>query len=188
MADPSETTQVSHGPADPEATELLTAVRALATQVGGLQAEVQALRAQARALPLAGGETPGWDETVPVRRDGAFWVRSLDSPAARRPAIPRFLLEVVFLVTVAVLVAVAQLDAPIVAVVMLGAWALVALAEWTAARAARRQDAILYGAIAGVGPAFAEDPSWFAPPVERTALAIAEVGGDTAARLPPPPE
>jgi len=90
-------------------------------------------------------------------------------------------------VAVAVLVAIACLDAPAVAAVMLGAWALVALAEWTAARAARRQAAILYGAIAGVGRAFAEDPSWFAPPVERMALAIAEVGDGTAARLPPPP-
>src|SRR3990170_3187041 len=59
--------------------ELLAAVRALATQVGGLQAELQALRAQVRPLPVDGADRPGWDEGTPAPRDSAAWVRSLES-------------------------------------------------------------------------------------------------------------
>ena len=187
MADPSETTQVSRGPAEADGEELLAAVRALATQVGGLQAELHALRAQARPLPVDGADRPGWDEGTPAPRDSPAWVRSLESPSVRRPAVPRLLLEIVFLVAVAVSSAVAGLEAPVVVAVMVGAWLLVALAEWAAARAARRQEAIVYGAVTASGPGFVDDPSWFAPPVERTALEISEIGDDTAARLPPPP-
>lgn len=187
MADPSETTQVSRGPAEVEAAEeLLAAVRTLATQVGGLQAELHALRAQARSLPVDGSDRPGWDEGPAVAQGSVAWVRSLDTPSARRPAVPRLLLEMVFLVAVAVLSAVARLDAPVVVALMVGAWLLVALAEWVAARAATRQEAIVYGSLSRAGPALVDDPSWFAPPLERTALEIAEVGDDTATRLPPP--
>ncbi len=186
MADPSETTQVSRGPGETDSEELLAAVRALATQVGELQAELHALRAQARPLPVDDADRPGWDEGTSTARDSAAWVRSLDSPSARRPAVPRLLLEIAFLIAVAALSAVAGLDAPVVVAVMVGAWLLVALAEWAAARAARRQEAIVYGALTASGPGFVADPSWFAPPVERTALDISGAGDDTAARLPPP--
>jgi len=118
MADPSETTQVSRGPAEADGEELLAAVRALATQVGGLQAELQALRAQARPLPVDGADRPGWDEGTPAPRDSPAWVRSLESPSVRRPAVPRLLLEIVFLVAVAVSSAVAGLEAPVVVAVM----------------------------------------------------------------------
>jgi hypothetical protein len=188
MADPSETTQVSREPADLESEELLAAVRALATQVGGLQVELQTLRAHTRSLPAQDGERPGWDDGAATHRESAAWVRSLDTPSMRRAAVPWLLLEILFLVAVAVLAAVAGLDAPVVVAVMAGAWLLVGLAEWTAARAARRHDAILYSPIPPGAGALPEDPSWFAPPVERTALEIADVGESTAARLPPPSE
>ncbi|MBM2822948.1 MAG: hypothetical protein HW413_1694 [Thermoleophilia bacterium] len=187
MADPSETTQVSHEPANQESEELLAAVRALATQVAGLQSELQTLRAQPRSLPVPDEERPGWDDRMPAQRESAAWVRSLDTPAARRAAVPWLALEIVFIVAVAVLAVIAGLDAPAVVAVMVGAWLLVALAEWTAARAARRDDALVYGTTAPVGPAVSQDPSWFAPPVERTALEITDVGETTPARLPPPP-
>jgi len=187
MADPSETTQVSHEPADQENEELLAAVRALATQVGGLQAELETLRAQPRSLPAPDGERPGWDDRMPAQRESAAWVRSLDTPTAPRAAVPWLGLEIVFLVVVAVLAAVAGLDAPAVVAMMVGAWLLVALAEWTAARAARRDDALVYGTIAAGAPAVSQDPSWFSPPVERTALEITDAGATTATRLPPPP-
>jgi hypothetical protein len=186
VADPSETTQVSREPADLESEELLAAVRALATQVGELQAELQALRAQSRSLPAQDEEQPGWDDRTPARRDSPAWVRSLDTPTLRRAAVPWLLLEILFLVAVAGLAAVARLDAPVVVAVMVGAWLLVALAEWTAARAARSRDAVLYGSLAPGAAALPEDPSWFGPPVERTALSIADVEESTAARLPPP--
>lgn len=187
MADPSETTQVSHEPADQEREELLAAVRALATQVGELQEELQALRAQPRSLPVSDEDRPGWDDRLPAQRQSAAWVRSLDTPTARRAAVPWLLLEILFLVAVAVLAAVAGLDAPAVVAVMVGAWVLVALAEWAAARAARRHEVLVYGTLASGSTAVSQDPSWFAPPVERTALEITGTGAATATRLPPPP-
>lgn len=186
MADPSETTQVSREPADPEGEELLAAVRGLATQVGGLQAELQTLRTQTPSLPAQDGERPGWDDRMPTQRESAVWVRSLDTPTLRRAAVPWLLLEIVFLITVAVLAVVAGLDAPAVVAVMVAAWLLVALAEWTASRAARREDAMIYSSITPGAAPLPEDPSWFDPPAERTALEIAGVEESTATRLPPP--
>ena len=186
MADPSETTQVSRGPAGPEGEELLAAVRALATQVGGLQAELQTLRAQSRSLPLPDGEPPGWDDRAPAPRDSASWVRSLDTPGLRRAAVPWLVLEILFLVAVAVLAAVAGLGTAAVVAIMVGAWLLVALAEWTSARAATRDEAILYDSLVGRVGARSDDPSWFGPPVERTAIEAVEEDADTKARLPAP--
>ena len=185
MADPSETTQVSREPAEPEAEELLAAVRALAAQVAGLQAELQTLRAQAHPLPAEDGERPGWDDGV-AYRESAAWVRSLDTPTMRRAAVPWLLLEILFLVAVAILSAVAGLDATAVIGVMAGAWLLVVLAEWMAARVESRHDAIMYGSFAPVSAAPPQDPSWFAPPVERTALDIADATESTDTRLTPP--
>jgi hypothetical protein len=188
VAEPSETTQASRGPADADTAELIGAVRALSAQVGGLQAELQALRSQTRSLPAAGADAAGWDDGAPaVRRDGSYsyWVRTLDSPRMRRPAVPRLAVEVAFLVAVALAVAIAELDTLVVIAVMAGAWGLVALAEWTAARASRRRDKAVYEPLAGIGPVFAEDPSWFAPPTAGTMLEAVENGDDTEARLPP---
>jgi len=186
MADPSETTQVSREPADQESEELLAAVRALATQVGGLQAELETLRAQPRQLPVPGEERPGWDDRMPAQRENAAWVRSLDTPKLRRAAVPWLALEIVFLVAVAVLVAVARLSALAVVAVMVGAWLLVALAEWMAARAEMRDDALIYGTITPGSTALSQDPSWFDPPVEPTALEITDPRKTAATRLSPP--
>ncbi|HJS49407.1 MAG TPA: hypothetical protein VJ745_03720 [Gaiellaceae bacterium] len=186
MADPSETTQVSHEPAVLEREELLAAVRALATQVGELQGELHTLRTQARALPSEDGDRPGWEERVPKRLESAPWVRSLDSPRFRRAAVPWLLLEILFLVAVAVLAVVADFSAPAAIGAIFGAWLLVALAEWTNARAARRDAAILYDYIAPGAAMFPDDPSWFDPPVEQTALEISDRREATSARLPPP--
>jgi hypothetical protein len=166
VADPSETTQVSLGPQDPETAELVGAVRALSVQVGGLQAELQALRAQSRALP-ASADAPGWDDTTPARREKSAWMRSLDRPGPRPPAIPRFFLEIVFLIAVAGAAAIAELEPAVIVLVMAAAWALVAATEWLATRAARRQAEVSAMPLAGAGAIFADDPSWFAPPVER---------------------
>jgi hypothetical protein len=182
VADPSETTQVSSEAPDPEASELLGAVRALSVQVGGLQAELQALRAQVRPLPDA-PDAPGWDESAAARRESSPWVRSLDRPGPRGPAVPRLLIEVVFLAAVALAAAIAELDPVVIVLVMAGAWALVAAAEWIAARSAQRHAQVLEAPLAGAGAYFAEDPSWFGPPVERTALEAGEDGAPQT-RLP----
>jgi hypothetical protein len=183
MADPSETTQVSHEPALQE-PELLDAVRALAEQVGGLQAEVQALRHEARSLPANEGERPGWEEGQPIVRESPAWVRSVDSPGGRGLAVPWLLLEIVFLVAVAVLAAVADLDAPVIVGVMVAAWLLVAAGEWVASRAAVDERALLYG-LTAPSSGLPDDPTWFSPNADDTAL---DAGSEdrVTTRLPPP--
>jgi hypothetical protein len=182
--EPSETAKHGHeGGAEPE--ELLEAVRALGEEVGGLQAEVRALRSQSPSLPLP-SEAPGWESRAPARIDSPAWVRSLDSPSLRGPAVPRLLLEIVFLVAVAVVAAIARLDAAAIVAVMAIAWGLVALTEWLVARRARQREELAYAALR-VGTIYAEDPSWFGPPLERSELDAA--GGDdddAGTRLPPP--
>ena len=184
MADPSETTQVSRTPAAEDADDLLGAVRALTTQVGGLQAEMQALRHESRLLPSDNGERPGWDEGRPVVRESPSWVRTVDSPRSRRLAIPWLLLEILFIVAVAVLAAVAGLDAPAIAAVMVGAWLLVAIAEWAVARGEMREQALVYGATA-VQSGVPDDPTWFDAVSTDTAIDVA-ADDRTATRLPPP--
>jgi hypothetical protein len=97
------------------------------------------------------------------------------------------LLEIVFLISVAVAAAIAELDVAAIVGVMAAAWLLVALAELAASRAARRRADAVYAQLPGLAPGYPTDPSWFAPPVERTALAVADVDTDDGqARLPPP--
>ena len=177
MADPSETTQISPKPEIDASADVLDAIRELSGRVAGLQTELHALRAQSRSLPSAGAETHGWEKGATDGADTLAWIRSLDSPGPRRPAVPRLLLEVVFLA--------AELDAPVIVALMVGAWVLVALAEWTAAGAARRRAEAAHMPLLGPGQGFASDPSWFAPPMERTVLDVVEDGDDTAAGLPP---
>jgi hypothetical protein len=189
VAEPSEQTQFSPGPDEPDRAELLAAIRALSAQVGGLQSEVQSLRAQAHgraSLPAAGAELPGW-ERAPVRRESSTWIRSLDGPVSRQPAVPRLLLEVLFLVVVAVAAVVAKLDAIFIVLIMAASWALVAAAEWFAAREAKERAQLALRPLAGMGGVLADDPSWFRPPVERTVLepvpAAAEDDEDTQDKL-----
>jgi hypothetical protein len=184
VADPSETTQVSREPAVEGTDDVLGAVRALATEVGALQSEVTALRHEAHVLPFDEGERPGWDDGRPVVRESPHWVRSVDSPGSRRVAVPWLLLEIVFIVSVAVLAAVADLDAPAIAGVMVGAWLLVALIEWATARSQVREQALIYGSTV-VQAGSPDDPRWFDAAGSDTALDAAADDRVTT-RLPPP--
>jgi hypothetical protein len=194
VADPSETTQIS-GPGledDPaaadESSEVLGAIRDLSDRVGDLQSEVQSLRAQTRALPSGSNDAAGWEDARAAGPDMLTWVRAVDAPGARVPAVPRLLLEIVFLVAVAVAAAIAELEALEIVGVMAVAWLLVALAELVAARAARRRAEMVYAPLPGLTRGYPTDPSWFAPSVERPVLGLTEVGEDTQPRLPPPSE
>lgn len=181
MADPSETTQISRIPAD---DDVLQAVQSLSAEVGGLRSELSALRHETLALPSENGESPGWDEGRPMVRESPSWVRSVDSPGATGLAIPWLLLEILFLVAIAVLAAVAGLPAPAIAGVMVGAWVLVAIAEWATARSHVREQALIYGATA-VQAGAPDDPTWLdAAGADDTMLDAAD--GRTATRLPPP--
>jgi hypothetical protein len=158
-----------------DSTEVLEAIRELSARVGGLQADVNALRSQPPKLPSVDG-----------RRDPHAWVRELEGPARRRPDVPWLLLEITFLAAVAVGAAVADLRPLVVVALLAGAWALVAIGELAGARAARRRAEAAYAPMAISGQGLPPDPSWFAPPVERTVL---DAGGeDTGARLPPAAE
>jgi hypothetical protein len=184
MADPSETTQVSHEPTAEQA-DLVGAVRELAVQVGSLKEDVQALRADARLLPSGELERAGWDESAPVAvREGPAWIRSVDSPRPRGLAVPWLLLEILFLVAVAVLCAVAGLDAPVIAGVMVAAFVLVAGAEWFASRADRQRRALVY-AGPPVTASVPDDRTWFSTNGDDTLL-DAPSSERPPARLPPP--
>ena len=170
----------------PEPDEVLEAIHELSSQVGGLQAELNTLRAQSHPLPEEATEVAaGWGDGRPARdRDTFAWVRDLESPRFRYARVPWFLLEITFLAAVAVGAAVADLDWKAIVTMMAGAWALVAIAELIFARAARRRAEAAYAPISVYGDGLAPDPSWFAPPSERTVLDLG--GEDTGARLPPP--
>ena len=180
MADPRETTLASRADAEAEPPELLGAVRALSDQVVGLQAELQSLRAERHALPPGDIDAPGWETSAPTRRDGSPWLRSVASPAARGPAVPRLFLEIVFLAAVACLLAVARLETALVVAIMAGAWVLVALAEWAADRAERQRTEAAFGRYGRP-----EGP-WFATPTREGGPAVAEDAGESGTRLPPP--
>ena len=185
MADPSETTRISREPTEQDA-ELVSAVRALAAQVGSLKDDVHALRSEAHALPASEADRHGWDDSAPLAvREGPAWIRSVDSPRARGLAIPWLLLEIVFLVAVAVLCVVAELDAPVIAGVMVGAWALVALGEWFAARAHRERHEYVYGTATPVAASVPDDRSWFDTNGGDTLLDLPSAERPPA-RLPPP--
>jgi hypothetical protein len=167
-----------------EPRDVLEAIRELSARVGGLQAEVNALRTQAHPLPDTRADAPGWDGRPQGRRETVAWVRDLESPSSRRPNVPWLLLEITFLAATAVGAAVADLDWAVVVALMAGAWALVALAELAGARAARRRAEAAYAPLAIYGQGLPPDPSWFAPPMERTVLDLGDE--DTGTRLPSP--
>jgi hypothetical protein len=182
VADPSETTQVSHS----HESELVDAVRALTSRVESLQDDVHALRAEAHALPAGDVDRHGWDEGAPVAvREGPGWVRSVDSPRARGIAVPWLLLEILFLIAVAVLCAVAGLDPPVIAGVMVAAWLLVALGEWLVSRAERERHALVYGRDAPIAAGLPDDRSWFASNGDDTLLDLSSAERPPT-RLPPP--
>ena len=178
MAEPSETTLASRTSETASEAELLGAVRALADQVGGLQAELQALRASSGPWPGGEADVAGWEVDAPARRDGSLWMRSVASPGAGRPAVPRLLVEILFLVAVACLAAVARLDTPLVIAVMAGAWALVAALEWASERSARLGAEAAFGRQPATGADGAWSPSAATPPYE--------ISAERTAKLPPP--
>ena len=94
-------------------------------------------------------------------------------------------IEIAFLVAVASLAVVADLAVPVIVALMTVAWAVVALAEWAGARAARRRHALAYGTYVPAVSALPEDPRWLEPPSERTTLDAAGGSETTVTRLPP---
>jgi hypothetical protein len=172
-------------------------VRELESVAVELRAELRELRADRRTdrrpMPYA-------DEDWPV--DAAFsssgrapspdWVASVPPPLLRPVAIPRVALEAGFLLAVALLAGLADLDAAWIVLLMAAAWALVALSEWTAAAKRERWhlDEIA-PSVAAEGDADAESTGpWSMPVVEATAVEAADDSESrtVVATLPADPE
>ncbi len=176
------TEQTAHG-REPE-PELTDVVRELSDRIEALQADVRRLGGP--GLPAS---EPGWSDDEDDAAAPSFaWVSAVSPPVRRRPTVPRLLLEVLFLAAVATASAVAELDAAQIAAVMTGAWVLVALIEWAAARADRNRDAIPIYVPAMPVERPATDPAWFVPPVEHTLLEPAAESPTTVTKLPPAPD
>jgi hypothetical protein len=183
VADGSQT-QVSQPP-EPQ-DELLEAVRTLSAHVESLSDDVHTLRAEARGLPHGEADRHGWDESATVVvREGPAWVRSVDSPRTRGLAVPWLLIEILFLVAVAVLCVAAGLDPFAIGGVMVAAWLLVALGEWLLSRGERQRHAFVYGPGAPPPPSAPDDRSWFGSNGDDTLL-DAPSAERSPARLPPP--
>lgn len=163
---------------EPQGDDVTGALARLEEQVTQLHEEVKRLGDS--PVPVPG------DEPALQPAPGSYaWVGALDSPVRRRPQVPRLLLEGLFLAAAAAAAAIADLDPVAIGGVMVGAWVLVALIEWAASRADRRQELPVY--VAAPSVPVAADPAWFSPPVEHTLLEGSSAGdGDTAVtRLPP---
>lgn len=150
-----------------------------------LEARIADLSAEVRRLGVA-STLPREPLDEPVGPGAYAWLGALDLPVRRRPQLPRLLLEGLFLAAAAAAAAIADLDAVAIAGVMIGAWVLVALIEWAASRADRRQELPLYAPAPAAPPG--ADPAWYAPPVEQTILEMDTDGDSETAitRLPPP--
>jgi hypothetical protein len=178
----SATERTAHGRDPQPDIELTTVVRDLADRIEALQADVRRLGGP--GLPSA---EPGWsdEDARPPATPSYAWVSSIGAPVRRRPGVPRLLLEVLFLVAVAIAAAIADLDAPVIAGVMTAAWVLVALIEWTASRADRRREAIPTISPVAAPVQLPADPAWFVPPVEHTLLEPAADSPTAITKLPP---
>ena len=161
-------------PQEPE--QLADAVRSLSGSVDALRADVRRIGATGSLPP---DDAPAADHS---------WVTTVAVPEVRRPSVPRFLLETLFLASCAVAAAIADLEPLVIAAVMAGAWVLVALIEWTASRSDRYEQELLYAPPPVPTPqtvAPGADPAWFSPPVEQTMLVADESSATAITRLPP---
>ena len=172
-------------------------VRELESVAVELRAELRDLRADRRTdhqpVPYADEDWPVDTEfSSSGRTPSPDWIASVPPPLLRPVAIPRVALEAAFLLAVALLAGLADLDAAWIVLVMTAAWALVALSEWTAAakRARWHLDEIA-PSIATEGDADAESTGpWSMPVVEATAVEAADDSESRTviATLPADPE
>lgn len=159
-----------------------------------LRAELQALRSERRDFEPAPAhyESEEWPVDGPNVNGTApapDWVSSVPAPLTRTVAIPRLVLEAIFLVLVALFAGLADLSTTAIAVVMAAAWALVVVAEWAAA--ARRARWHLDAVATPVADAADDNTGpWSMPVVEAT---VVEAPDDSEShtivtKLPPQPE
>jgi hypothetical protein len=170
-------------------------VRELESVASELRAELKAVRAE-RTAPPPRYEDEDWPAESGLSSAGLApspdWVAAVPPPFARHPAVPRLVVEALFLLLVAVLAGLANLAAAWIVLVMAVAWALVVVTEWAAAakRSRWRLDEIAPPADDGSKPAAETTGPWDMPVVEAT---VVESGPDPesktiVAKLPLEPE
>ena len=117
-------------------------MRELETVADELRAELHSLRA-GRPAPATRFDDERWP-AEPGANLSPDWIAAVPTPLARGFAVPRLVLEGAFLLLVALCAGLADLSAEWIVLVMVAAWALVALSEWAAAakRARWRLDEI----------------------------------------------
>jgi hypothetical protein len=182
-----------------DADRLEEAFAAFSERVRELEAVADELRAELRTLRAGRVAAPAFDdedEEWPAGRDAApppspDWVGAVRPPFASHSAAPRLVAEGAFLVLVALLAGLADLSAPWIALVMIAAWALVALSEWAAAakRASWHLDEIARPARPPSADLDTTGP-WDMPVVQATAIETADQSESRTmvATLPPEAE
>lgn len=168
--------------------ELEESVRELTSIAADLRDELRGRHATYVGLDTE-ADWPDFDADEVDVEPAPDWVASVPPPLGRPIVLPRLVLEAAFLVLVAVLAVLAELDPLVIAAVMAVAWALVAVSEWAAYAKLKRWR------LEEIPPPLEQpaspDPSWYAPPVERTLLQppveaeSATVVGTTPPDLPP---
>ncbi len=178
-----------------DAARVEDAFSAFAARVHDLEEVAAELRDEVRALRNERGVPPDdedWPDTGVAAAPSPDWVAFVPPPLARPFAVPRLAVEAAFLLAVALLAGLANLDAVWIVLVMAAAWVLVALSEWSAAakRARWRLDEI----PPGLEPTAAADSEttgpWSMPVVEATVVETADVSESRTviAALPATPE
>jgi hypothetical protein len=160
-------------------------VRELEDVASELRAELQSLRAERAVRPApVRYESEDWPAESGVGGrppTSADWVATVPPPLARGVAVPRLALEGAFLILVAVLAGLADLAVEWIVLVMAGAWALVALAEWAAAaqRARWHLDEIAPAVPAPAAEAADSTGPWDMPVIQATAVAPQASGSES---------
>ena len=107
-------------------------VRELEAVAGELRAELKSLRAERSAPPPVRFDDEQWP-AEPGAHPSPDWVAAVPPPLARGFTVPRLALEALFLLLVALFAGLADLSTEWIVLVMVAAWTLVVLSEWTAA-------------------------------------------------------
>ena len=163
-------------------------VRDLEEVAAELRDELRDLRS--RSVPYGEEDWPEADGVGGGAPAPPDWLASVPPPLVRPFAVPRLAVEAAFLLGVALLAGLADLSPTAIVLVMAAAWALVALAEWSAAakRARWRLDEIALPLEARSGDE--TTGPWNMPVVQAT---VVEQADDSESRtviaaLPAEPE
>ena len=172
-------------------------VRELESVAGELRSELQALRRERAARTPSAAPPPRAlveDEAWPVEPGAVTspdWIASVPPPVLRPVAVPRLVLEGIFILLVALFAGLAGLRPGWIVLLMLAAWALVALSEWAAAaKHARWRLNEIPEPVAQAHAAGESTGPWSMPVVGATVVVGREESEDhtVVAKLPAPPE